>query len=69
MHLIIYLLVSTHDEDVHSSPANTTDAWLRSGPGGKIIRADRERGARGFRMRWALGMDPVSKSLSTPPTM
>lgn len=69
MHLIIYLLVSSHDEDVHSSPANTTDAWVGSGLGGKRIRADRERDARGFRMRWVLGMDPVSKRLSKSTTM
>jgi len=42
---------------------------MRSGPEGKRIRADRERGAGGFRMRLALDMDPVSKTLSKPTTM
>ena len=67
-----YLLVSTRDEDVHSNiwkHHRCSGRVMRSGPGGKIIRADGERGAGGFRRRWALGMYPVSKSLSRPTNM
>ena len=72
MHLLIYLLVSTRDEDVHSNICKhhrCLEHVMRSGPEGKRIRADRERGAGGFRMRLALDMDPVSKTLTKPTTM